>query len=503
MNWGSPYYIFAWLAAYLVVTAWVAWKYSTGVETEEDYYVAGRSVGPFANTMSIVATIASGGIYLGTVGFFYDHGVNFLGYGFAYVCLVFGLWFVGRRLWPVGKKFNYSTPQDFYGDFYQSEFLRLFGAVGSIIFLIPYYASNAVAMGFVLERFAGLPYVWGVWLLVVFTVVYTTYGGMRAVIYTDVLQGVILLLFGIVAVFVILNAVGGYTKLMDDLPPKMTVHGTDWAAYGLFIGWIVFMFSHPLTLSDRMTRMYTIRSLGAFRTNVLLTGGALLMVCLVFVLLGMASQKIMGPGIKPNDEAILGAIQRHAPWLMAWMVVVVWACGMSTMDSGLVGADAMLSKDIIRRYIKPDISDSQLVRIGRWAMIVFGLLAAWIALQRPPGIWALVRLVVMFHMQFLPMLILGLYWKRASKLGAEVGWAVGVILGTYYTFWASGPPPINVGGAPAPGFFALLVNFILFVVISLLSSPPPAAHRAKFEEAWSALPEPEPGREGERVKVTA
>ncbi|MBI4250865.1 MAG: hypothetical protein HY618_00260, partial [Candidatus Tectomicrobia bacterium] len=188
MNWGSPYYIFGWLIVYLIVTAWVAWKYSTGVETEEDYYVAGRSVGPFANTMSIVATIASGGIYLGTVGFFYDHGVNFLGYGFAYILMVFGLWFVGRRLWPVGKKFNYSTPQDFYGDFYQSEFLRLLGAVGSIIFLIPYYASNAVAMGTILERFAGLPYVWGVLLLVVFTVIYTTYGGMRAVIYTDVLQ---------------------------------------------------------------------------------------------------------------------------------------------------------------------------------------------------------------------------------------------------------------------------------------------------------------------------
>lgn len=484
MNWSSPYYIFGWLIVYLIITAWVAWKYSTGIETEEDYYVAGRSVGPFANTMSIVATIASGGIYLGTVGFFYDHGVNFLGYGFAYILMVFGLWFVGRRLWPVGKKFNYSTPQDFYGDFYQSEFLRLFGAVGSIIFLIPYYASNAVAMGHILERFAGLPYVWGVWLLVVFTVAYTTYGGMRAVIYTDVLQGVLLLIFGIVATFAILNAVGGYTALMDALPAKQTVPSSNWPAYGLFLGWVVFMFSHPLTLSDRMTRMYTIRDLGAFRTNVLLTGGAILMMVLIFALLGMASYKLVGPGMKPNDEAILQAVLRHAPWLMALFVVVVWACGMSTMDSGLVGADAMLSKDIIRRYIKPDISDAQLVRIGRWAMIVFGLLAAWIALQRPAGIWALVRLVVMFHMQFLPMLILGLYWKRASKLGAEVGWAAGVLIGTYYTFWASGPPPINVGGAPGPGFFALLVNLVLFVVISYLSSPVPAANRAKFEEAW-------------------
>lgn len=73
MNWGSPTYILIWLLAYLLITAWIVWKYTTGVETEEDYYVAGRSVGPFANTMTIIATIMSGGIYLGTVGFFYQH----------------------------------------------------------------------------------------------------------------------------------------------------------------------------------------------------------------------------------------------------------------------------------------------------------------------------------------------------------------------------------------------------------------------------------------------
>ena len=85
----------------------------------------------------------------------------------------------------------------------------------------------------------------------------------------------------------------------------------------------------------------------------------------------------------------------------------------------------------------------------------------------------------------MPLLIGGLYWKRASKLGAEVGWVVGVALGTYYTFFASGPPPINVGSAPAPGFFGLLVNAVLFIAISYFASPLPAEHRAKYESAWN------------------
>jgi Na+/proline symporter len=271
---------------------------------------------------------------------------------------------------------------------------------------------------------------------------------------------------------------------MDTLPASKTIQGSDAVSYGLFIGWFVFMFSHPLVLSDRMTRMYTIRSLPAFRRNVLQTGGALLLMTTIFVLLGMGSYQIAGPG-KPLDQAILITIQQTAPWLMAWMVVVVWACGMSTLDSGLVGANAMLNKDIIRRYIRPDIGQKQLIRIGRWAMAAFGLVAIWIALARPPYVWELIKLVNMYHMQFLPVLIGGLYWKRASRLGAEVGWAAGVVIGTYYTFIATTPPPINVGSAPAPGVFALIVNVVLFVVISLLVSPIPAAHRATFEEAWS------------------
>ncbi len=487
MNWSSPYLILGSILVYLVITVWIAYRWRSEKATEEDFYVAGRSVGYIPNSFSIVATVMSGGIYLGTVGWFYLKGVSFIGYGFAYAFMVFPLWYIGKRLWPVGKAFNYSTSQDFYGDFYQSELLRLLGAVGTIIFLVPYFASNAVALGTVLERFAGIPYIWGVIILLVVGVGYTLYGGMRAVIYTDVFQGVISLTFGVIAVFALLYLAGGFGKVVEALPAEMTHFSTDAVTIGLFFGWFIFMASHPLTMGDRMTRMYTIRSLDDFRRNVVLVGFLLLLMTLIFAILGMTSRVFAGPGLN-MDQAILVTLQNQAPWLMPLLVVVVWACGMSTLDSGLVGANAILSKDIVRGYIKKDISQAQSVLVGKWAMLIFGLLAFLIALFRPPYIWALVKLVVMFHMQFLPLLIGGLYWKRASKIGAEVGWVVGVALGVYYTFFAGGPPPINVGGAPAPGVFALIVNTILFVVISLIASPVPAEHRAKFEKAWNGEP---------------
>ena len=487
MNWSSPYFILGSVVVYLAISILIVYWYHSEEATEEDYFVAGRDVGFIPNTFSIVATLMSGGIYLGTVGWFYLKGVSFLGYGFAYVFMVFPLWYIGKRLWPVGKAFNYSTAQDFYGDFYQSDILRLLGAIGSILFLLPYFASNAVAMGFILERFANIPYFWGVLILLVVGVGYTLYGGMRGVIYTDVFQGVISLAFGVVAVITLLYFAGGYSKMVDALPPKMTHFSADAASLGLFIGWMIFMASHPLTMADRMTRMYTIRNLDEFRRNVVLTGALLALMVVIFALLGMTSYVFAGPGQK-MDQAILVTIQNKAPWLVAWLVVVVWACGMSTLDSGLVGANAILSKDIIRGYIKKDITDEKLVLIGKIAMVVFGIIAFWIALNRPPYVWKLIKLVVLFHMQFLPLLIGALYWKRSSKLGAEVGWVVGVLLGIYYTFFSASPPPINVGGPPSAGVFALIVNTILFVGISMATSPMPSEHRARFEQAWSGKP---------------
>ena len=89
-------------------------------------------------------------------------------------------------------------------------------------------------MGTVLERFAGIPYIWGVLLLLVIGVGYTIYGGMRGVIYTDVLQGVISLAFGVVALSYLFYAVGGYTKLIDALPESHTLFTSDAITFGAF-----------------------------------------------------------------------------------------------------------------------------------------------------------------------------------------------------------------------------------------------------------------------------
>ncbi len=479
MSWySSPTFIMGCIVVYLIVCIWIVKVWGKAKATEEDYYVAGRDVGWFANSMTIMATLMSGGIFLGSVGWFYLKGVNFLGYGLAFCWTGFVLWFVGKRLHTAGKRFHYSTPQDFYGGFYQSDVLRLLGAIGSIIALVPYFASNAVAMGIILERFAGVPYVYGVLLLIVIGTGYTIYGGMRAVIYTDVFQGVISLLFGIVAAIALLVAVGGYGGLISQLPASHKYYSPDAVSYGLFLGWFIFMMAHPPTLADRMTRMYTIRNLDQFRKNVAVTVGLLLLMTGIFAFMGYSSYIIVGPG-KQMDQASLLAIQKVAPWLMAWMAVVVWATGMSTLDSGLVGADVMLSKDIIKGYIKKDITEDRMVRVGKMFMALFGAFAVWVALARPPYIWYLIAMVVSYHMQFLPLMIGGMYWKRSSKLAAELSWVVGVALAVIFTFWYK--PPISL---PA-GVAALPFTVAVFIIVSLLHKPVPQEHRQKFEDVWA------------------
>ena len=176
MIWSSPYFIFGAVVVYLIVTILVVYRYHSEKATEEDYYVAGRDVGYIPNSFSIVATLMSGGIYLGTVGWFY--------------LKAWASWATGSptRSWRsalVHRQAPLAGGQEVQLR-HRTGFLRGFlperaapALRGRRDHHLPgsLFRLDAVAMGTVLERFAGIPYLWGVLLLLVIGVGYTIYGG--------------------------------------------------------------------------------------------------------------------------------------------------------------------------------------------------------------------------------------------------------------------------------------------------------------------------------------
>lgn len=494
MAWNSPIVVGGAVLIYLLITLYIGWSRGKQTEnTEESYFVADRSAGWIPTALSMIATIMSGGIYLGTVGLFWNHGVNFFGYGFGYGLAAVLIWVIGIRLWRAGRAFGWTTQHDFYSSYYLSWLFRWPAAALGIIFLIPYFASNGVALGLVLEQFVGIPYLWGVIIMFASTFAYTCFGGMRGVLYTDVFQGIISLAFGTLAFIVLITAAGGYEQIVTTATAQSTFRPASPELYGLFIGWFFFMALHPVSMADRVTRMYSVKNVSHLRMAAIMSGVLLVLMVANFAVLGLAT-RVLIPETNTPDQVLQTALIQYAPWLVPLMVVVVWATGMSTLDSGLIGADAIFAKDLYRRYFRKDASGDEVVRAGRIFMVLMCVFGTWIAFEKPPLIWNLISVVVTYFIQFVPLTLAALYWRRATKLGAEVGWLAGVIVGTIYQFNLFGLTPF--WAIPA-GVIGLVPNVVLLVVVSLLTKPLPKEHQDKFYEIWTTptedeLPTPRP-----------
>ena len=158
----------------------------------EDFLLCGRRAGFVVLYLTVVASFHSVFAFLGSGGFFYTHGVGFWAAG-TWTLLVGAITYViGTRIWALGKAFGYITPADMLADFYESEAVRVAVAAISVVFTILYIQAQAQGLGSIIniasDGRVGLEL--GTLILLVVAAVYLMAGGLRAVYWTDVLQGI-------------------------------------------------------------------------------------------------------------------------------------------------------------------------------------------------------------------------------------------------------------------------------------------------------------------------
>ena len=181
--------IFAYLLVTIVLGV-VANRRMTG--DLEDFLLYGRKAGFIVLYLTVVATYHSAFAFLGSGGFFYTHGIGFWDAG-AWTVLVGAITYVlGSRIWALGKRFKYFTPADMLADFYESEAVRVVVAIVSVLFTILYIQVQAQGLGYILSVASGgrISFELGTLILLVVAAAYLIAGGLRAVYWTDVVQGV-------------------------------------------------------------------------------------------------------------------------------------------------------------------------------------------------------------------------------------------------------------------------------------------------------------------------
>ncbi|HRV71694.1 MAG TPA: sodium:solute symporter family protein [Thermovirgaceae bacterium] len=437
---------------------------SRAKSTPEDYFLADRKLGPLLLVATMAATNFSAFTVFGTSGAGYRDGYSFfpiMGFGTGFMALSF--WVLGRKIRQIGIKHNTITPSELIGSIYKSPFLSMLFAIVMIAFTIPYLALQPMAAGYALEELLGLPYMWGCCLVTSIIVAYTLCGGMRAVVWTDLLQGTFMALLLLVALGTVSLHHGGFIAanraVMESVPELFSrPGGAGTYTLGIWFSYMLLWFFCDPMFPQLFQRFFSARDERALSLTMLLYP----LIC-SFIFFLPVSMGVLGhlsfPGLtgSQSDRIIPMMLTAISGDFMASLIIAAaLAALMSTMDSQLLTLSSIFSRDILPVF-------SRKTRHGDLAGKVFVVVLASAGLvlaYRPPETILILATQTFSGLAVLfPTVFFGLYLKRVFPLSAILSIATGeaTLLG-FYLGWLSPGPFL-------PVIWVMLVAFSSYLAI--------------------------------------
>lgn len=434
-------------------------------------YLAGTTtgIGPVVLSFTVMATTYSAGSYMSEVGLAYSWGYP----AFWIACMsLLGMttkyFWVGPRFNEIGKKMGYVTPGDFLAGRYYSTTVKVIQALLMTVFLVAYLVAQFQAMGTVFQVFLKIPYSTALILGVVLTVVYVSVGGYLAVVWTDSLQGLIMIVGAVLVPLACVLRWGGLPTLNRELLSL----GEKYVSFSQgfpFPLWLFFLvgfgfatWGYPADLSRwfslRKKSQFAVAAVSAFLLSFIIHFGTKLA-----GLYGLVHIR----GVKNTDTLYaLMAGQLLNPWLAGLILSALVGGAMSSVDSLLLMVTGAVSKDIWLT-VRPGEDEA---RVKRWSQGLVWILAA-ISVALAFRRLALIVWISMFAwggmvLTFAPPLLLGIFWKRATKEGAICGMLAGFVTGV---IWYLLNHPLKIHGVVA----GLAANLIAMILVSLLTPEPP------------------------------
>jgi len=457
--------------------------------TSEDFFVAARTLGPFILLVSLFGANMTAFAVLGSAGESYMEGIGV----FALMASSSGLvipvvfYFIGTRVWALGKRRGYLTPVQYFRERWDSNGLGLLLFIVQVGLLIPYLLIGVMGGGSTLTQVTDgqVPDWVGGLVICAVVLAYVTYGGMRGTIWVNVFQTMVLLALGFITFWVIIDKLGGLTNAMSLLAeknPDMLVRGEHvkplklltYTCIPLSVGMFPHMFIHWLTA----------KSASSFKPTIAFYPVCIAIVWVPSVLLGvLAHLDFDGLSAGAANSVLVKMIDLHAPGVLAGLLAAgVFAAIMNSFDSQVHSVGTMFTQDIVRHYGFHDrMSESQQILVGRLFMVA--ILVATYLLSRVTdrsifklGVWCFTGFAALF-----PVVVAAVFWKRSTKWGAFASTISVVVLWIYFITlgWKSADYTIADSGV-MPVAVILIVSTLAMIVGSLLTQPPKAETLEKF-----------------------
>ena len=464
------------LVIYLgLLAAFAIWSRSE-TKTLSGYYLAGKKLPFWVVAFSTNATGESGWLLLGLTGMGYAVGAQ------AYwvvvgevigMSLAWGL--VSRRLKKLGDATDSITVPDVLASRFDDTWhlIRAIAVVIILVMVTTYITAQLVASGKAFSSFLGMDYKVGVVLGSVIIIAYTLVGGYKAVSYTDVLQGVLMLAGLILVPIVAINAAGGWgnveAALLAEDPELLNVFSL---SNGGVAGWVGLVSFVAIGLPFLGVPQLLVRFMSARDDAEIKKARIVSVVVMALFGLGAVTAGIAGRALIPelaDPETIFPRLSNELfpPIISGVLMVVVLSAIMSTADSLLLLASSAVVRDTMQKILGSKKSDQQLASYGKIVTLIIGVIAIAFAIPEAQFIFYFVLFAwAGLGSAFGPVVLCLLYYEKTTRAGVvagmlggfltSVGWVLFFKEQTYDLYEA------------VPGFF---VGICFTLIVSKMTQP--------------------------------
>lgn len=491
----SSYAISFTFLAYLVVMLGIGLYAYKLTSSSEDYFLGGRSLGPWPTALSAGASDMSGWLLLGVPGYAFASGLEAVWITGGLLAGTWLNWLIcAKRLRTYSIKANNAlTLPDFLSTRFndKSKLIQTISALFILLFFLFYTSSGLVAGGKLFETVFGLDYTYAVIIGTVCVVSYTLFGGFLAVAWTDLVQGLMMSAALVIVPLVALD--GGWSELSSTLTAKnpelldiwTSVSGEPLTAIGIIslVAWGLGYFGQPHILArfkaSRSNKdIKTARRIAVIWTFISMLGAILIgLVGITFV-----DNNLAGTLDDPEKIFMILVNAVFHPVVAGILLAAILAAIMSTADSQLLVSSSALAEDFYKQLFNKEATQKQIVNVGRFAVVAISIVALVLALNPESSVLGLVSYAwAGFGAAFGPAILLSLFWRNMNRNGALAGIIIG---GVTVVVWKQLTGGIFDLYEILPGF---VFSSITIFVVSIATGKPEESVTESFDEYEKAL----------------
>lgn len=477
--------------AYAALMLYIGFYFYRQNKNTEDYFLGGRSLGPVVSALSAGASDMSGWLLMGLPGALYTSGLieSYIAIGLSIGALL--NWsFVAKRLRIYTSVIaNSITIPDYFETRFDDDkhILRIVCAIVILIFFTFYVSSGLVGGAKLFEATFGIRYEYALTTGTLIIVAYTFLGGYKAVCWTDLLQGLLMMGALIVVPAVMLYHLGGFGEAMaviEEIKPNALSMGEGIGALSIVsaLAWGLGYFGQPHIL----VRFMSIRSTKDIPTATFV-GISWMVISLIgacFIgLLGIAYVHKFELTLQDPEKIFIVMSQLlFNPWIAGILLSAILAAIMSTASSQLLVSSSTIAEDFYKRIFNKEASNKTVMNLGGMGVLLVALVAFVISTDKESSVLSIVAYAwAGFGASFGSVMLFSLFWSRMTRIGAILGMITGaavVVLWKNYLAELFNFPIYEI----VPGFIAASAVIIITSLLTKVRPGTKAAYERMLKE---------------------